>query len=256
MALTAMAIAAHPDDIELMMAGTLALLGQAGCELHYMNVASGSCGTAARSRDEIVAIRSEEARQSAAVLGAALHGPLVDDLQIYYTAALVARLCAVVRLVRPTVLLVPSPSDYMEDHTNAARLAVTAAFCRGMRNFLTDPPTAPVSGDVAVYHAMPWGLKDPLRRPVAADMYVDISGVMEKKRRALACHRSQKEWLDESQGFDSYLRAMEEMSAAAGRMSGRFRFAEGWQRHNHLGFGPEDFDPLREALGGLVKRPE
>ena len=256
MAPTAMAIAAHPDDIELMMAGTLLLLGEKGCQLHYLNVANGSCGTATRDREDNIAVRTSEARQGAAILGATFHDPLVDDLQVYYTPDLVSGVCAVIRRARPSIILIPSLFDYMEDHVNTARLAVTAAFCRGMRNFLTDPPTAPVSGDVAVYHAMPWGLKDPLRRPVAADMYVDISGVMEKKRRALACHRSQKEWLDESQGFDSYLRAMEEMSAAAGRMSGRFRFAEGWQRHNHLGFGPEDFDPLREALGGLVKRPE
>ena len=56
------AVAAHPDDIEFMMAGTLFLLREAGYELHYMNIANGSCGTVTRSRDEIVAIRTEEAR--------------------------------------------------------------------------------------------------------------------------------------------------------------------------------------------------
>jgi len=251
----AMAVAAHPDDIEFMMAGTLLALADAGYELHCMNVANGSCGTADRDRDAIVAVRGEEARLSAAVRGATLHAPLVDDLQIYYTPALAARLCSVVRRVNPAVLLVPSPHDYMEDHTISARLAVTAAFCRNMRNFATDPPAPPVSGDVALYHALPWGLKDQLRRPVRADLYVDIAGAMEKKRRALACHRSQKEWLDRSQGFDSYLRAMDEMSAAVGQMSGRFRYAEGWQRHNALGFAAEDFDPLRGALRDLVFCP-
>ena len=38
----AFALAAHPDDIEFMMAGTLVLLGDAGYEIHYMNVANGS----------------------------------------------------------------------------------------------------------------------------------------------------------------------------------------------------------------------
>ena len=41
----AFAVAAHPDDIEFFMAGTLMRLGEAGYELHYMNVADGSCGT-------------------------------------------------------------------------------------------------------------------------------------------------------------------------------------------------------------------
>ena len=252
MAPSALAIAAHPDDIELVMAGTLLLLGRAGYELHYMNVANGSCGTATLDREEIVAVRTEEARRAAAMLGAAFHEPLVDDLQIYYTPALAARIGAVVRRARPQVLLVPSPVDYMEDHINASRLAVTAAFCRNMRNFVTDPPTAPVANPVAVYHALPWGLKDPLCRPVRGDIYVDIKDVMAEKRAALACHRSQKEWLDASQGFDSYLKAMEEMAAGVGRMAGGAEFAEGWQRHNPIGLGPEGFDPLAESLAGRI----
>ena len=249
---TAFAIAAHPDDIEFMMAGTLILLGQAGYELHYMNVANGSCGTAAMDHDTIVAVRDQEARRAAAVLGAAFHPPLVDDLEIYYAPPLVARLSSVVRRVNPQVLLLPSPQDYMEDHANTSRLGVTAAFCRNMRNFASVPPTPCVSGELALYHALPWGLRDQLRNPVRSHLYVDVTGVLEPKRQALACHRSQKEWLDRSQGFDSYLRTMEEMSAEVARMAGRAGFAEGWRRHNHVGFAAESFDPLRDALGELV----
>ena len=40
----AMAIGAHPDDIEFSMAGTLLLLKRAGFETHYFNIASGNCG--------------------------------------------------------------------------------------------------------------------------------------------------------------------------------------------------------------------
>ena len=252
MAPSALAIAAHPDDIELVMAGTLLLLGRAGYELHYLSVANGSCGTATLDRDAIVAIRTQEARRAAAVLGATFHEPLVDDLQIYYTPALSARVGAVVRRARPRVLLVPSPVDYMEDHINTSRIAVTAAFCRGMRNFVTDPPAAPLADPVAVYHALPWGLRDPLGRPVRADLFVDIQDVLEAKRSALACHRSQKEWLDASQGFNHYLEAMEETAEAVGRLAGGLPFAEGWQRHNPIGLGPEGFDPLLEALSGRI----
>jgi len=76
--------------------------------------------------------------------------------------------------------------------------------------------------------------------------------VLAVKREALAQHRSQKEWLDESQGLDAYLVTMEEMSAEAGRLSGQFEYAEGWRRHSHLGFCDEDADPLAEALGERV----
>ena len=134
-----LAAAAHPDDIEFMMAGTMALLGDAGWELHYLNIASGSCGTAVHSRDEIVEIRTAEAREAAESIGATFHPPLVDDLELLYDLGLVRRLTAVVRQIQPTILLLQSPQDYMEDHMNAARLMVTAAFCRAMVNFWSEP---------------------------------------------------------------------------------------------------------------------
>jgi len=252
----AFAVAAHPDDIEFMMSGTLMLLGGAGWELHYMNIADGSCGTATLAREEIVEIRRGEAREAAALAGAKWHPSVCHDIEVFYEKGLLARVGAVVRDVNPSLMLVPSPEDYMEDHMNASRLAVTAGFCRGMRNFPTDPHHAPVSGDLTVYHALPYGLCDGLRRRVFAGEYVDVSGVMEKKREMLSKHRSQKEWLDKSQGLNAYVETLDEMCAEVGRMSGAFEFAEGWRRHSHLGFSAEDRDPLREALGGKVKVDE
>ena len=64
----------------------------------------------------------------------------------------------------------------------------------------------------------------------------------------LAKHVSQKQWLDESQGLDSYLQALRDLDAAAGGMSGCYECAEGWRRHLHLGFCGEHDDPLRQAL--------
>lgn len=248
----AFAVAAHPDDIEFMMAGTLLQLGEAGCELHYMNVANGSCGTVSHTRDEIVALRTEEAREAAQSLGATFHEPLVDDLEVYYTSELARRLTAVIRDVKPTILLVQPPQDYMEDHMISQRLAVTAAFCRGMRNYESIPPRPPVLEEVTVYHALPYGLRDGMRRVVRPGQFADITAVLARKRTALACHRTQKEWLDKSQGLDSYLHTMEDMSREVGRMSGRFEYAEGWRRHLHLGFCAEDADPLTEILGDKV----
>lgn len=248
----AFAIAAHPDDIEFMMGGTLMLLGEAGYETHYMNIANGSMGTAVYTREEIIAMRTEEAREAAALMGAVFHEPLVDDLDIYYDKALPKQVCSVIREIRPSIMLLQSPQDYMEDHTNACRVAVSAAFFRGMRNFITDPPRDPITDEVTLYHALPYGLRDPLRRRVRAEYYVDVSSMTARKRDALACHRSQKEWLDVSQGMDSYLITLEDMAREVGEMSGRFECAEGWRRHLHLGFCAETTDPLATALGDKV----
>lgn len=245
----AFAVAAHPDDIEFMMAGTLLMLAKAGYELHTMNLCNGSCGTAVEDHDAIIARRTEEARAAAKTLGAVFHEPLADDLDLFYERAPTHRLGSILRDIAPTIMLVASPQDYMEDHTNACRVAVTAAFCRGMRNFPVDPPRPPITKEVTLYHALPWGLRDSLRRVVRAGQYVNITPVLEAKRAALACHRSQKEWLDASQGLDSYLIAMEHMSREAGACSGCFEYAEGWRRHLHLGFCAENADPLTEALG-------
>jgi LmbE family N-acetylglucosaminyl deacetylase len=246
------AVAAHPDDIEFLMAGTLILLRRAGYELHYMNIANGSCGSAQHTREEIIRIRRGEARAAAASIGAVYHESLVDDFEIFYEKPLLARMGAVVREVAPEILLVQSPSDYMEDHQNAARLAVSAAFCRSMRNFPTSPPQAPVEQEVTVYHAQPHGNRDPLRQPVQPEIYVDVSEVVGQKRAMLAYHQSQKAWLDRTQGMDSYLDAMEDFCCEVGALSGRFKYAEGWRRRLHLGFCAEGADPLSGALGPYV----
>jgi len=248
----AMAVGAHPDDIEFMMAGTLLLLAQAGWELHCMHLADGGCGSVTHGRNELVGIRRAEAAEAARRMGATYHPSLVHDLEILYRVPILARLGAVVRQVAPDILLLPSPEDYMEDHMNATRLGVTAAFARGMPNFPTEPPVAPIDREVVLYHALPYGLRDGLRRVVRAGQYADIGPVLDRKRHVLAAHASQKEWLDISQGLDSYLDQMVQLTAEMGAMSGRYRYAEGWRRHSHLGFAAADRDPLGAALGAAM----
>jgi N-acetylglucosamine malate deacetylase 1 len=250
----AFAVGAHPDDIEFRMAGTLILLKRAGYEIHCFTIANGSCGTTQQSREDIVRIRRAEARRAAESIGAVFHESLVNDIEIFYEPALLARVGAIVREVAPEILLTHAPEDYMEDHQNAARLAVTAAFCRGMPNFPTDPPRPPVPQEVAVYHAQPHGNRTPLGQRVQPGLFVDTAGVIKEQRAMLACHQSQRAWLDASQGLDSYLDAMEALAREVGALSGRFAYAEGWRRRLHYGFCAADADPLGAALGERVLR--
>jgi len=245
-----LAAGAHPDDVEFMMAGTLLRLRAAGATIHMWNLANGMCGTAVHSREQIIALRRAEAAASAQLAGATLHPPIADDLAIFFEPGQLAKAAAIVRHIRPDIILAPSPQDYMEDHQNACRLIVTAALVRGMRNFVPDPPIEPWPGDTVIYHALPHGLRDGLRKLVRPGLYVDIAPVLADKRRMLAQHKTQKEWLDVSQGMDAYLNEMGKISRAVGRMSSRFEFAEGWRRHNHLGLAAdESADPLAEMLG-------
>lgn len=245
---SAFAIAAHPDDIEFVMAGTLILLRRAGWQIHYMNIANGCCGSTQWSAAHTAEVRAREALAAADLIGAEFHPSLVNDLEVFYDDATLKRLSAIVREVAPTIVLTHAPVDYMEDHMNACRLAVSAAFTRGMPNYPTIPPTDPVEGPVTIYHAQPHGNRDPLGNLVRPQLFVDIGSTLDEKTAMLARHESQKRWLDESQGMDSYLEAMKVLMREVGSMSGRYAYAEGWRRHLHLGFCGENEDPLFDAL--------
>jgi len=250
------AIGCHPDDIEFMMGGTLLLLKEKGCTLHIMNMANGSCGTQQHGKEEIIKIRRQEGMKAAQRLGAVFHESIVDDLDVFFEPSLVSRVAATIREVKPDILLTLSLEDYMEDHMNAGRIAMTAAFVRGMRNYATTPPAPPYQKDLALYHALPYGLRDMMRKTVLPEFYVNVTSVMDQKTEALAAHASQKDWLDKSQGLDSYLTAMREMTKKVGSMSGRFEFAEGWRRHLHLGYSGLEINPLQDLLGALCAPEE
>jgi N-acetylglucosamine malate deacetylase 1 len=247
-----LAIAAHPDDIEFLMTGTLLLLKERGYQIHYFNLANGCCGSSTQSREAIAERRRAEAQAAADLLGAIYYESICNDLEIFYNQPTLAQVTAVVRAAQPEIVLTHAPIDYMEDHTNTCRLAVTATFSRGMPNFVTQPPVSAITGKTTLYHAQPYQHRDPLGRVVEPELFLDISEHIDTKQAILAQHQSQKQWLDESQGQDSYLLTMRELDAECGRISGMFSFAEGWRRHWHVGFCDERDDPLRTVLAGKV----
>ena len=252
---TALATAAHPDDVEFMMAGTLALLADAGYECHIFTIGNGNCGTASHSQDEIVRIRGQEGHDAAAVIGATYHEGLVNDIEIFYEEQLLRRVTAVVREVQPEIVLTQSPQDYMEDHQNSSRLTVSACFCRGMRNWISHPYVAPTMQDVYLYHCQPVGNVSPLREPIAPAMIVDVTEKIDVKEEMLRRHASQKEWLDVSQGMDAYLISMREGCEAMGKLAPTpVAYGEGFRQHLHVGHSAQDCDKLSEVLGDKVQR--
>jgi len=246
---TAIAIGAHPDDIEFYMAGTLLLLQRAGWDIHYFNVANGCCGGQHHSPRALAHIRLEEARRAAKVLDAHFHPPICNDMEILYDLKLVRRVAAVIREVKPTVILTHPPVDYMEDHTNTCRLVVTAAFAHAMPNFQSLPPRPTADYNTTIYHCSPHTMRDPLRRPVVPEAFVNVGALLDRKRAALAEHQSQQDWLVASQGMNSFLAKAESDARLVGRVSKKFKYAEGWRRHLHYGFSNAEHDPLRETLG-------
>lgn len=247
-----LALFAHPDDIEFVAAGTLLRLKDIGWQVHYCNLANGCCGSTTTDRIETAAIRRSESERSAKLLGATYYPPIYDDLSIFYNADSLAKVASIVRQAKPAIVLTHAAVDYMEDHMETCRLAVSATFAKGVRNFASTPEHASFEGDVAIYHAQPHGNRTPMNDIVRPGVAIPIDAVIHRKIAMLECHQSQQLWLQASQGMNSYLQTMLDLGQEVAHLSTPSRsgcqYAEGWHKHLHLGFGAPDFDPLSQLF--------
>lgn len=249
---TVLAIGAHPDDIEFLFAGTLLLLKAEGWQVHVCNLANGSAGSKTMPKDKIVSTRRNESRNAAAVMGAIHHDAFFDDLGILYTQEALAEVSALVRAVRPTIILTHPPRDYMEDHETTCRLAVTAAMAMGIPNFRSEPECPSHDGPVAIYHSPPLGCVGPLGERIEPSFFVDISTVVDGKLSAILCHESQMSWLGATQEMPDLGSVVLAEARLVGSLSGAFSLAEGWTPHHYRGFCPPGFCPLEDVLAGRI----
>ena len=188
-----LAVGAHPDDVEFGMAGTLILLRDAGFEPHIMTICQGDCGTAEMDAETAIRVRREESTKAAELIGATYHPGLVHDLDVHYHNSLTRLVCGRIRQINPYIMLIPSYNDYMEDHSESARVLVMAAFCKCMRNYPCLPPMDPVFGDTYIYHAQPHGLRDAMNRYHPPELFVRIDSVVDHEGSDAALPREPEE---------------------------------------------------------------
>ena len=231
--MTVLAVGAHPDDLELLCAGTLAKYVRRGDRVEMAVLARGDLGSATRSREEIAAIREGEARRAAALLGAELHWLGCDDLEIAFEPELRLRLMKLIRELRPEVILSHSGEDYMLDHQQAALLTEEASFGATVPHYRMARPRAAAGGLAAEEPAGVFPLPALYHFDTVGGLefqpteYVDISGTFELKRRMLACHESQVEWIADHEQTD-LMEMMEVQSRFRGQQCGA-RYAEGFR---------------------------
>jgi LmbE family N-acetylglucosaminyl deacetylase len=243
-----LSILAHPDDAEFLCAGTLLRLRREhGWEVHIATMTPGDCGSVERPAEEISTVRREEGRAAAARLGGTYHCLEERDLLIFYNERTLEKVTRLLRGVRPTLVLTHSPNDYMLDHEMTSVIVRAAVFGASIPNFLASenvgPPLAHV---VHLYYCDPIEGKDALGRDIEPGFCVDVSGLIEDKAAALACHASQREWLRQQHGMDQYILAMKEWGASRGRVIGT-AFAEGFRQH--LGHSYPQDNLLGQLLG-------
>ena len=250
---TVLALMAHPDDIEITCAGTLVLLRRAGWDVHIATMTPGDLGSATLSSDEIARVRRSEAAASAALLEASYTCLEYRDLTVAYGEETKRSASAILREARPDLLVTLHPSDYMEDHTETARIAREAAFASTIRNWKApladgrEPP--PCAHLPAVLYADPVDNVDHFGQRVTPSYVVDITDVIDFKEQMLACHDSQRSWLREQHGEDEYLLWMRRTARDRARDFGkkRVKYAEGFTQHRGNAFPRED--PLTPVLG-------
>lgn len=243
-----LSIHAHPDDAEILAGGTLALLAQRGHSITIVTMTPGDCGSSELPPDEIAEVRRGEARAAASVIGANYLCAELRDLAVFNDDRSRRRVTALLRRIRPDLILTASPVDYMCDHEAASILVRDACFGAPAPNYSTGdfesgPPLAAIPH---LYFMDAIGGSDRDGRPILADFYVNVNATLAIKRTMLGKHDSQRAWLRKHHGMDNYLETMEEWTGECGRRAG-VEFGEGFRLYKGH---PYPQTPLLEELLG------
>jgi LmbE family N-acetylglucosaminyl deacetylase len=179
-----LAVGAHPDDLEILCAGTLARYAAEGHGVTMAHVCSGHLGHYLLPPEELVPMRRAEARAAAALIGAASVSLDLPDAGVRAEAEDQRLLMVdVIRQARPDVILTHSPADYMPDHVAVSELVFAASFAATVPHLVTAHPHHPKVA--ALYHF------DTLAGVgFEPEEYVDVTAVMDVKRQMLAQHQS------------------------------------------------------------------
>jgi LmbE family N-acetylglucosaminyl deacetylase len=213
-----LALGAHPDDVELFCAGTLAHYARQGARLTVAVLTNGELGSRTLPPAETAALRKREALRAAGVLGAELLWLGQPDGFLYDTPQTRTQVVDVLRRTRPDVVFAHHPDDYHPDHRAVARLASAA------RLLAREPALGtgyPATDRVAPLFSMDTLLGTNAGPP---DLWVDITTTMDVKEAMLAEHLSQNSSRKQRKGAD-FVDLTREQAARRGRECG-VRYAE------------------------------
>jgi N-acetylglucosamine malate deacetylase 1 len=174
-----LAIAAHRDDVELTCAGTLIAAVDRGQRVGILDLTAGEMGTRGSAE-----LRAAEAARAAEIMGVTARENLgLPDAGIENTRATREALVAVLRRLRPRVVIAPAPIGRHPDHRLAAELIRDACFLSGLMRY-------GASGDahrpLKLVHAIAY--REDYQKP---SFVVDISGTFDRKMAAIRCYASQ-----------------------------------------------------------------
>jgi bacillithiol biosynthesis deacetylase BshB1 len=167
----------HPDDAEIGLGGTMAKQAARGHRVGICDLTEGELGSNGTPEERLA-----EGEAARAVLGAVWRGNLgLPDGAIGRDVEHLRRIARAVRALRPRAIAVPYGEDRHPDHRDASRVVREAIFKSGLRRY--DAEGEPWRPDwVCCYF---------INDSAPPSFVVDVSAFYDKKREALACHRSQ-----------------------------------------------------------------
>ena len=180
MKLDVLVVAAHPDDAEISVGGTMLLLARAGRKVGVVDLTRGELGTRGSAAD-----RARETGAANKVLNLAVrHNLELPDGRVQVTVEARERLAAILREHEPDVLLAHHVDDLHPDHRAAGEIARAAWYLSGLSRLADPAATRPARRPSRLYHFMG-------HVPFEPTFVVDIGEVFEEKQRLVRCYASQ-----------------------------------------------------------------
>jgi bacillithiol biosynthesis deacetylase BshB1 len=177
MNLDLLAIAAHPDDVELTSGGTLLKMAHAGYKTGILDLTAGEMGTRGTAET-----RAKEAAKSAKLLRVSWRGTLgVPDSDVQPSRQHKLRLAAVIRELRPKSVILPYWEARHPDHYHASTLGYEGCFLSGLKQL-------PIDGEPHRPFKILYSTAFAQVRPT---FVVDITPHFEQRRRAILAFSSQ-----------------------------------------------------------------
>ena len=229
MKLDILALAAHPDDIELSCSGTLALQQSLGHAIGVIDLTQGELGTRGS-----VKIREEEASRASEILKLSMRKNLqMPDGFFDISKKNILEIAQCIRKYRPEIVLANAITDRHPDHGRAAKLVQEACFYSGLEKIqLSDGEDLNPWRPKVIYHYIQSNYINP-------DFIVDISEFWDKKVESIRAFKSQfySPDSDEPETYISkpgFLEFLESRAKMWGHAIG-VKYGEGFTTHREPG---------------------